>query len=195
MLVHPSETLKLSASVVTVGAFDGVHRGHQALIRRVLDRAESLEVPSVVYTFDPPPRAYFRGVPVLTSLPEKLRRLETLGLDHAVVATFDAAWVSRSVEGFLEELSALNPEEVWVGPDFRFGRGRAGDVCTLKELFTTRVFEPVKCREGEIISSSRVRALLSRGAVVEARDLLGWSVERRQCGTDGRGSNRSPRVS
>ena len=173
MLVHPSETLMLPASVVTVGAFDGVHRGHQALIRRVLDRAGSLEVPSVVYTFDPPPRAYFHGVPVLTSLPEKLRRLETLGLDHVVVADFDAARVSRSVERFLEELSALNPEEVWVGPDFRFGRGRAGDVSTLKEFFTTCVFESVKCREGEVISSSRVRALLSRGAVAEARDLLG----------------------
>jgi riboflavin kinase/FMN adenylyltransferase len=176
MLVHPSETLKLPASVVAVGAFDGVHRGHQALIRRVLDRAESLEVPSVVYTFDPPPRVFFHGVPVLTHLPEKLRRLETLGLDHVVVANFDAAWVSRSVEGFLEELGALNPEEVWVGPDFRFGRGRAGDVFTLKQFFTTRVFESVKCREGEIISSSRVRALLSRGAVVEARDLLGWGL-------------------
>jgi len=178
MLVHPSETLKLPASVVAVGAFDGVHRGHQALIRRVLDRAESPDTPSVVYTFDPPPRAYFHGVPVLTSLPEKLRRLEILGVDHVVVASFDAAWVSRSVEGFLEELSGLNPVEVWVGPDFRFGRDRAGDVCKLKELFTTRVLESVKCREGKIISSSRIRALMARGAAVEARDLLGWSVSK-----------------
>jgi riboflavin kinase / FMN adenylyltransferase len=176
MPVHPSDTLKLSASVVTVGSFDGVHRGHQALIRRVLDRAESLEVPSVVYTFDPPPRAYFQGVPVLTPLPEKLRRLEILGVDHVVVAGFDAAQASRSVEGFIEELKALRPEEVWVGLDFRFGRRRAGDVRTLGEVFTTRVFKSVKCREGEIISSSRVRALLARGAVVEARDLLGWGV-------------------
>jgi riboflavin kinase/FMN adenylyltransferase len=176
MLVHPSETLKLPASVVTVGAFDGVHRGHQALIRRVLDRTESLEVPSVAYIFDPPPRAYFHGVPVLTPLPEKLRRLEALGLDHVVVANFDAERASQGIEGFLEELSALGPVEVWVGPDFRFGRGRAGDVHTLGEVFTTRVFESLKCPEGEIISSSRVRALLARGAVAEARDLLGWSA-------------------
>ena len=176
MLVHPSETLKLPASVVIVGAFDGVHRGHQALIQKVLDRAEGLEVPSVAYTFDPPPRAYFHGVPVLTPLPEKLRRLEALGLDHVVVANFDSERASRSIEDFLEELSALHPVEVWVGPDFRFGRGRAGDVHTLGEVFTTRVFESLKCREGEIISSSRVRALLARGAVPEARDLLGWSA-------------------
>jgi riboflavin kinase/FMN adenylyltransferase len=176
MLVQASEMLKLPASVVTVGAFDGVHRGHQALIRRVLDRAECLEVPSVVYTFDPPPRAYFQGVPVLTPLTEKLRRLESLGLDHVVVADFDAARASQSVEDFLEELAALNPKEVWVGPDFRFGYGRAGDVHTLGEHFATRVFEPVKCRKGEIISSSRVRGLLARGGVIEAHELLGWSV-------------------
>jgi riboflavin kinase/FMN adenylyltransferase len=176
MLVHPSDTLKLTASVVTVGSFDGVHRGRQALIRKVLERAGSLEVPSVVSTFDPPTRAYFHGVPVLTPLPEKLRRLEILGVDHVVVANFDAAPASRSVEGFLEELGALRPQEVWVGLDFRFARRRAGNVHTLGEVFITRVFESVKCREGETISSSRVRALLAQGAVVEARDLMGWSV-------------------
>lgn len=130
----------------------------------------------MVYTFVPPPRAYFHGVPVLTSVPEKLRRLEVLGLDHVVVASFDATQASRSVEGFVEGLSALNPEEVWVGPDFRFGHRRMGDAHTLGKVFTTRVFESVKCREGEIISSSRVRALLAQGAVVEARDLLGWGA-------------------
>lgn len=175
MEVYPDQILRLPGSVVTIGAFDGVHRGHQALIRRVVGRAGELGVPAVVYTFDPPPRAYFQGAPVLTPLARKIRRLKALGPEYAVVAGFDAGYAARCAEDFLEELAALNPSEVWVGADFRFGRGGAGDVDALAARFKTRVFEPVQCGEGEVISSSRVRRLLAQGATGEAHALLGWS--------------------
>lgn len=68
MRIHPANTLVLPASVVTVGAFDGVHLGHQVLIRQAVARARTLGVPSVVYTFDPPPRCYLQRVPILTPL-------------------------------------------------------------------------------------------------------------------------------
>jgi len=175
MEMYPDQTLQLPGSVVTIGAFDGVHRGHQALIGRAVNRAGELGVPAVVYTFDPPPRAYFQGAPVLTPLARKLRRLEALGPEFVVVAGFDAGYAARSAEDFLDELAALSPSEVWVGPDFRFGRCGAGDVDALATRFRTRVFEPVQCSRGEVISSSRVRRLMALGATGEARALLGWS--------------------
>ncbi len=176
MMTHPSEVLHLWDSVVTIGAFDGVHRGHQALIRRAVDRAARFGVPSVAYTFDPPPKAAFGGAPVLTGLQEKVRRLEALGLDHAVVAAFDAAYAARSAEDFSEELADLGPFEIWVGSDFRFGRNQAGDAKMLAQRFAVRMLEPVHCLRGRVISSSRVRALLAGGALGEAQNLLGWNA-------------------
>lgn len=173
MRVHRDGVVRLPGSVVTIGTFDGVHRGHQALIRRAVGRAARLGVPSVAYTFDPPPKAVLKDAPVLTPLSEKIRRLGALGLDHAVVASFDEDYAARGTGEFLEELEALSPLEVWVGPSFRFGRGQAGDPETLGARFATRVFEPVRCGGGKIISSTRVRALLARGATGEARSLLG----------------------
>lgn len=171
--MHPSQTLSLPASVVAIGAFDGVHKGHQALVWGAAETAAKLGVPSVAYTFDPPPKAYFQGAAVLTLLPEKLKKLEALGVEHVVVARFDRVWAARSAQQFIEELEALGPLEVWVGKDFRFGRGRAGDVEILSKRFNVRVPEPVRCRKGEVISSSRVRTLLARGATREAQLLLG----------------------
>ncbi|MEW6635316.1 MAG: hypothetical protein AB1425_00720 [Actinomycetota bacterium] len=78
MEVYPHRTLRLPGSVVTVGTFGGVHRGHQALIGRVADRARELGVPAVAYTFDPPPLAYFQEAPVLAPLGRKIRQLRTL---------------------------------------------------------------------------------------------------------------------
>lgn len=176
MRVHPSETLKLWDSVVTIGAFDGVHRGHQALVRRAVIRAAQLGVPSVAYTFDPPPRAYFQNAEILTPGPEKTGRLGALGLDHTVLAHFNAAYAARSAEDFLEELAELNPAEIWVGKDFRFGHGQAGDVEMLGRRFAVRVFEPVRCGVGEVISSTRVRSLMSQGFVGNALNLLGWNT-------------------
>lgn len=176
MQVHPAQSLQLWDSVLTIGAFDGVHRGHQALIRRATLRAAQLGVPSVAYTFAPPPKAVFQSAPVLTSREEKIKRLRALGLDHVIVADFHADYAARDAGAFLEEIDDLHPLEIWVGPDFRFGRGAAGGPETLSEHFPTRVFQPLQCLNGEVISSSRVRELMARGAGGEARSLLGWEA-------------------
>jgi riboflavin kinase/FMN adenylyltransferase len=168
--------LSLLGSVLTIGTFDGVHRGHQALIRRAVHRAARAGMPSVAYTFDPPPKAFFQDAPTLTPLPEKVRRLEALGLDHVIVARFDAGYAARDAEDFLDEIADLGPVEVWVGPDFRFGRGGAEDTRTLGARFATRSLEPVRCEGGRTISSTRVRGLLAQGEVGEAERLLGWSA-------------------
>jgi len=166
--------LWLQASVVTLGAFDGVHRGHQALVGAAVRRARELGVPAVAWTFDPPPRAHFGGARILTPLGEKLARLSALGLDHLVVVPFDAAYARRDARAFLRELATVAPLEVWVGPDFRFGRGRAGSVATLARCWPVRQMEPIRCPRGERISSSRIRRLLEAGREAEARELLGW---------------------
>ncbi len=170
---RPGE-LRLQASVLSIGAFDGLHRGHQELIRRAVTRAYGLGVPSVVWTFDPPPRAFFEGARILTPLPEKIRRLSALQVQHVVVAPFDEDYARLSVRDFLCQLATVAPLEIWVGHDFRFGRGREGCVGTLARYFDVHVVEPVRCERGEPISSSRVRRLLEKGRVAEARRILGW---------------------
>lgn len=172
MQVHPAQTLELSTSVLSIGVFDGVHRGHQDLIRRARERAVQFEAPMVVYTFDPPPRTYFKSAQVLTPLSEKLRQLDTLGIDHVVVARFDADYATRGTRTFLDEIATLNPLEIWEGSDFRFGGDREGDLDTLRAHFTVRIADPVRCDAGKVISSSRVRTLLLRNEPDKARELL-----------------------
>ncbi|MFV2048334.1 FAD synthetase family protein [Metabacillus litoralis] len=175
MQVHSDRTLKLPSSVLTIGALDGVHRGHQALISNSKKRAIEFGVPLVVYTFDPPPRVYFKNAMLLTSIEEKVKRLRLLGVDHVVVANFDADYLSRGVNLFLDELKELNPLEIWEGPDFQFGRNREGDVNTLRKHFPVNVLDPICCSSGEVISSSRIRFLIMREMLGKAEQLLGWN--------------------
>ncbi|WP_147534233.1 FAD synthetase family protein [Bacillus marasmi] len=177
MQIHPVHALHLFSSIVTVGALDGVHLGHQALINGAKCRANSLGVPLVVYTFDPPPKVLFQGVQPLTTIYEKLSRLELLGVDHTVVAPFNEQYVNRSAESFLHELSQFMPVEIWSGPDFHFGKNKRGDIQTLKEKYEVQVVSPVRCQQGEAISSSRIRRLTSQKRYMEADVLMGWSVQ------------------
>jgi FAD synthase len=131
MRIHGEGTLRLDASVVAIGAFDGVHRGHQSVILQAVEAGRALAVPAFVYTFDPPPKAVFGSARVLTPIRDKLDRLARLGPDHAVVAHFDRAYASRPPADFIEELRALNPAELWVGADSASGpAGRATSPCS-----------------------------------------------------------------
>ncbi|KMJ60518.1 FAD synthetase [Bacillus sp. LL01] len=163
-------------SIVTIGAFDGVHRGHQALMREIVQRGRLLNIPTVVYTFDPPPRAYFQNAHMLSSIHEKVRRLQALGLDHCIVAKFNEKYLKQTACQFMDELQQLNPVEIVVGKDFRFGKDRSGDVTLLKECFKVRIIEPIICSNGKVISSTRIRELVSRGENRQAFSLLGWPV-------------------
>ncbi|WP_240689457.1 FAD synthetase family protein [Ammoniphilus sp. YIM 78166] len=174
MQVHMHRTLKLPASVLTIGALDGVHRGHQTLISTAKKRAIELAVPLVVYTFDPPPRVFFGNSIQLTTIEEKIKRLGFLGVDHVIVAAFDTDYVARGVESFLDELGGLKPLEVWEGSDFHFGKNREGNINTLRERFFVQVLEPMRCSSGEIISSSRIRFLIMQNMLGQADQLLGW---------------------
>lgn len=158
----PACSLALNASVVAIGAFDGVHMGHQKVIGSAVASAKSMNCPSVVYTFDTPPKAFFAGAQVLTSVEEKLRKIEMLGASCAVVAKFDRDYAARSADAFMDELAQLNPQEIWVGADFRFGAKSAGDVALLATRFNVKVHDAVRCEKGQVISSTRIRGLLDR---------------------------------
>jgi riboflavin kinase / FMN adenylyltransferase len=145
---------------VAIGAFDGVHRGHQKVIGSAVTSARQQGCPSVVYTFDTPPKAFFSGARVITPVEEKVRKIAELDATCSVVATFDRAFAARSAADFLAELALLNPREIWVGADFRFGAMSAGDVSLLATRFTVKVVNAVCCDNGEVISSSRIRDLL-----------------------------------
>ncbi|ABO68504.1 FAD synthetase [Geobacillus thermodenitrificans] len=177
MKVHEAnQGLTLPGSVVAIGAFDGVHQGHQAVLRQAVERSRQLGVESVAYTIDPPPRCRFQGSRMLTTLQEKLDRFAVLGLNHAVVAHFDERYAARRVDAFIRELTALNPREVIVGQDFRFGRNREGDVALLRRHFPVRIVQTVCCADGQRISSTRIRELIERGEWEQSTVLLGWPL-------------------
>ncbi|WP_257350968.1 FAD synthetase family protein [Pseudalkalibacillus decolorationis] len=173
MEIYTPGALKLPASALTIGALDGVHLGHQALLLKTKERAEKLEVPFVVYTFDPPPKVFFKDCLMLTSLDEKLQRLNMLGVEHVVVGKFDETFTKQEVPIFIEELKELNPIEIWEGPNFLFGKNRKGNVEVLRRYFNVGVLNPMKCEQGETISSSRIRQLVQQGNYPQAKKLLG----------------------
>ena len=165
--------IALPASVMAIGAFDGVHRGHQHLISGAISEARATGVPSVVWTFDPPPKVVFGRAAQLCPLDEKLARIAALGPDVIVVARFDRRYAARSAEAFLDDLASANPTRIHVGDDFRFGHRQSGDVARLAQRFAVSVHAPVACAAGETVSSTRIRALRAAGLFTEADALQG----------------------
>ncbi|MEH7274205.1 FAD synthetase [Neobacillus vireti] len=131
-------------------------------------------VPSVVYTFDPPPRIYFNDVKQLTLIEEKVKRIHALGVDHVVVAQFNKDYLNRSVQQFINDLLAFHPIEIIVGSDFRFGKNRSGGIEELKQYFQVYLMDSICCAKGNVISSTRIRELLLSGKKKEAEILLNW---------------------
>jgi riboflavin kinase/FMN adenylyltransferase len=168
-------------SVVAVGAFDGLHRGHQALLGEVRSRAGAQGRAAIVVSFEPLPRAYFSPEPVprLSSMRAKLEGFAAAGMDRALVLRFNKALTAMSAGDFVRRVlvGRLAAREVWVGGDFRFGHKRAGDFALLETMgaelgFQAHAMAPVAI-DGERVSSSRIRSLLARGAFAEATPLLG----------------------
>jgi riboflavin kinase / FMN adenylyltransferase len=183
---------------VAVGNFDGVHRGHQALVAAAVARARASGGAAVVLTFDPHPARVLRpqaAPAALTTLAQKEELVAALGIDRMVVVPFDARLAALSAENFAREVlqQALGARHVVVGESFRFGRGREGDPRRLEALgaslgFAVEVVPPL-VEGGRPISSSRVREALERGDVGEARKLLGrdYFVDGEVVRGDGRG--------
>lgn len=170
-----------AGSVLAIGAFDGLHRGHQALLTEVHLRATAMDAAPAVVSFEPLPRAYFSREPVprLSSVREKLKGFAVVGMEQALLLRFNAALTAMPAEDFVQHVlvARLAAREVWVGGDFRFGHKRVGDVALLERMgtqlgFTTRVMPPVLL-DGARVSATRVRALLAAGEFAGAAPLLG----------------------
>jgi riboflavin kinase/FMN adenylyltransferase len=171
-----------NGSVVCIGAFDGLHIGHRALVGHAVARARTLGVPAVALSFEPLPREFFAGgaPPPRLQLPRmKLGELQALGVDRVGLLRFNAALAGLSPEDFVQRLllARLRAREVWVGPDFRFGRARTGHLALLQQMgaelgFSAGSIAPVEL-DGAPVSSTRIRTALQGGDFATATRLLG----------------------
>ncbi|HKX64394.1 MAG TPA: bifunctional riboflavin kinase/FAD synthetase [Rhizomicrobium sp.] len=196
-------------AVVAIGNFDGVHRGHRALIAQAKAQANARAAPLAVLSFEPHPQEYFRalrqeGGPTpagpesfrLTPLRTKARLLADLGVDALFALTFDGEMARRAPQDFVQSVlvAGLGISGVVVGHDFEFGQKRAGNLATLsllgqKEGFSVTAFDTVTASGDEKISSTLIRQLLKQAKPEEAARLLGhaWAVEARVEHGDARG--------
>src|SRR5215470_4757751 len=178
------EEPKLSSArtVVTLGNFDGVHLGHQALIRRTVEQGRRFSLPSVVLTFEPHPLkilAPSRAPKLILTHKDKMRLFQSFGVDIVVIQNFDASFASLEAQDFVRRflVECLKIKKIWVGRDLRFGKGRKGTVEDLNRWgaalgFGVGTVEPIVV-EGNRVSSSRIRQLLEQGRVEESFPLLG----------------------
>ena len=167
---------------VTIGAFDGVHRGHRRLIAGMVEKARSADGVAIVLTFDPHPAAVLgrelEPPPLLTTIEERAELLSVLGVDVLVVAPFTLETARTAATDFVAALERhLRLAELWVGPNFALGHRREGDVSFLQRLgkqsgLAVRIVEPLVWEDG-LVSSSRVRAALQAGDVRQATGCLG----------------------
>jgi riboflavin kinase/FMN adenylyltransferase len=177
------------ACALTIGNFDGVHRGHQAMLALLRNEAQHRGLPSTVMTFEPHPRDYFArlsGKPELAphriaTLRDKLMELERCGIDQVVILPFDKALASQSPMAFIDEvlLQGLHAKYVLVGDDFCFGAKRAGDYAMLDAAGSAKGFDVARMRSYEVhgvrVSSSVVRDALIAGDMAQVARLLGRS--------------------
>ena len=174
--------LSPSGSVATMGNFDGIHIGHQSLIRNAVAEARQRDCPSVVLTFEPHPLkilAPHRAPKLILTHKDKMQMLQALGVDAVVIQNFDLRFANMQPQEFVRSflVDRLHVKKIWVGRDLRFGQGRKGRVEDLihwgRDLgFEVGVVEPILL-DGARVSSSRVRQLLQQGRVDEVKPLLG----------------------
>ena len=168
--------------VLTIGNFDGVHRGHQALLTRLCEEGRKRQLPVTVMLFEPQPLELFAGANAparLTRLREKLRYLAELGVDSVLCVRFDRQFAARTAQSFVSDLlvDKLNVKFLAVGDDFRFGAGRQGDFLLLQDAGAQYGFDVVStqtfCEDGKRISSTAVRQALASDDLPLAESLLG----------------------
>ena len=169
-------------SVVCIGAFDGMHLGHRALLARVRERAQAAGLLSVVVSFEPLPREFFahtRKVPRLSSRREKIAQFVAAGIDRVLLLRFNATLAAMSAQDFIARVlvARVNARQVWVGEGFRFGHARGGDLKLLQQIgerlgFSAHALAPVVL-DGERISSSAIRDALAGGSFEIAARWLG----------------------
>lgn len=196
-LHHSFQNLRLASSYVTIGSFDGVHIGHQAVIRALVQTAHAESVPAVVITFHPHPAVVLRGITgpfYLTNPEERATLIANLGVDHVIILPFDHVLAQKTAHNFMQEcVEALGMCQLWAGFDFKLGKDREGTPTRLAEIglqlgYHIHTLPPFEL-QGEPVSSSLIRQLLSRGEVGPAATLLGryYHLEGEVVHGDGRG--------
>ncbi len=175
-------TERLPNPVLTLGNFDGVHLGHQAIFRKVVERAREIGGTSVAFTFEPHPLKVLspeRSPQLLNTFHGKLRLFETAGIEVVICANFTRVFADQHPEDFAREVlyKQIGVKEVYVGYDYAFGKGREGSIESLKRMgqtygFKVGVIEPVQV-DGVVVSSSTIRDLITGGRVEEGARLLG----------------------
>ncbi|MGZ8476872.1 MAG: bifunctional riboflavin kinase/FAD synthetase [Candidatus Binatia bacterium] len=173
--------LAFEGSSVTLGNFDGIHLGHQELIKNTVDDARRLGVCSAVLTFEPHPLRVLapdRAPKMLLTHKDKMQLLQALGVDCVVIQQFDRAFAAIPAQEFVRKYlrERLHARKVWVGKDLRFGKGRGGDIENLRAWgaqleYAVGIVEPVTVA-GERVSSSRIRELIGAGAVAAVQPML-----------------------
>lgn len=177
---------KYQGAVATIGNFDGVHKGHEALLNLVKKEAKMLGVPSLVIVFEPQPLEFFareKSVPRLTRFREKFHQFALADIDIVLVIRFNNTFANLSADDFVKEVlyARLRLKKIIIGHDFRFGKGRSGDVALLKKLSEplgmTVAIAPDMLYRDERISSTRVRKALQIADHAAAKELLGRPYE------------------
>ena len=175
-------TTKYTNSIITLGNFDGLHLGHQELIRMIIQRAKETGAISIVVTFRPHPLKILapeKCPPLISIYEEKIRLFDKLGIDVLIKIPFTMDFSRMTPRDFVKDIlcGMLGAKEIFVGFNYRFGKGREGNIQTLKELgrefgFIVREVGQISL-EGEVISSTKIRLLLKDGDVEHATRLLG----------------------
>jgi len=175
--------------VATIGNFDGVHLGHQAVIGQLAEKAQALNLPTTVITFEPQPLEFFspdKAPARLTRLREKVQALRRFAVDRVLCIAFDTHFAAQSAEDFIELVlvGGLDVRYLVVGDDFRFGAGRRGDFAMLQAAGREYDFQVVNMHtfniDGERVSSTRIRTALATADLAAAEKLLGRPY--RMCG-------------
>ena len=182
-------------SYVTIGNFDGVHLGHQMLFSEVVGRAYRMKGISVVVTFEPHPLQVIRperGIKLISTYEQKVEMIALAGIDVLVVIPFSREFAGTSAQTFVEQVlcNTIGVKELVVGYDYAFGRGRQGNIDFLKEQgglkgFPVTVVEPYYV-DGMLVSSSKIRELVSEGRMMDVKKLLGRNYQIRGTVQEGR---------
>ena len=194
-------TEPLNNPVLTIGNFDGVHKGHLALFDKVIERAKAINGQSVVMTFDPHPIKVMspgNGPPLITPIEQKLELISNAGIDVIICLAFTREFASISAEDFVRDIlmDNLGVREIVVGYDYTFGNMRQGDVSLLREMgdklgFRVHVTGPIHLDDA-VVSSTSIRKFVQQGNLVDAKRFLGRDYE--ICGTVGKGKGRGGKL-
>jgi riboflavin kinase/FMN adenylyltransferase len=172
-------------AIVTMGAFDGVHKGHQQIIQRMKELAQKVQGEAIIITFHPHPRKVISSVPgeikQLSNIKERIQLLEAAGIDHLVIINFDYKFSNMTADQYVEDFlyQYFKPNTVIVGYDHHFGKGRNGNIELLKTMGAKLHFQVEEIHEqlvqSEIISSTLIRNYISEQQIKKANDLLGYA--------------------